>query len=47
MLNIKKIKISTDYIYYVMNILCILSLLLITLSIERKSNYTVPPVIEN
>ena len=47
MLNIKKIKISTNYIYYIANILCILSLLLITLSIERSSNYAVRPVIEN
>lgn len=47
MLNIKKIKISTNYIYYIVNILCILSLLLITLSIERSSNYAVRPFIEN
>ncbi|HEX5185932.1 MAG TPA: hypothetical protein VFV86_03490 [Nitrososphaeraceae archaeon] len=42
----KKITYSSNYIYYIINIICILSLLLITFSIEKSSNYIVCPIIE-
>ena len=47
MLNLKKIKFSTNHIYYIINVLCVLLLLIITLSIARSSNYAAPLIIEN
>ena len=47
MIDIKRIEYSSNYIYYIIEIVCIFSLLLITFSIEKSSNYIIRPIIES
>lgn len=45
MIDIKRIEYSSNYIYYIIEIVCIFSLLLITFSIEKSSNYIIRSII--
>ena len=47
MINMKRITYSSNYIYHIINTVCILLLLLITFLIEKSSNYIIRPIIES